>query len=275
MYGAVDIGGTKTLVVTFSKDGQIQERHKFPTPKRYNDFLQELAKVVDKLSTKDIVRTVVAVPGLLDRTHGIGIAFGTLTWENVPLQEDVEKIFHCPIVIENDSKLAALSEAGLLKNEFHKVLYVTVSTGIGGGLIINGQIEKQLEDIEIGQMLLEHQGKLQRWEDFASGSAIVAKFGKRAGEITDQGDWYIIARNIALGLNSLIATLDPEVIVLGGGVGTHFDQFKDRLTEELHLYENPLMPTPPIRQAQRSEDAVIYGCYELAKERYGKDTGHA
>lgn len=272
MYGAVDIGGTKTLVAVFDKDGTVVEQIKFPTPKDYNEFTEELAATVAKLSTKDFQRAVVAIPGTPNRKLGIGIVFGNLPWADVPIQADVEKVLKCPVRIENDAKLAALSEALALKDEFNKVLYVTVSTGIGGGLVIDGKIDPDFHDIEIGQMILEHRGRFMQWEDFASGSAIVEKFGKRAGDITNPQDWYIIARNIAVGLNTLIASLDPEVIVIGGGVGSHLDKFKDRLEEFLKIYEYPMTPVPPIRKAIHTEEAVIYGCYELAKAHHGKVT---
>lgn len=265
MYGAVDIGGTKTLVAVFDRDGTVLEQVKFPTPKDYQAFGSELAATVDKLSTKEFQRTVVAAPGMIDRQHGVGLRFGNLPWENVPIEEDVERVFKCPVSVENDANLAALSEALAIRDEFNKVLYVTVSTGIGGGIVIDGQIDPNFQDIEPGQMILENQGRFEQWEDFASGSAIVERFGKRASEIDDPQTWYIVARNIAVGLNTLIATLDPEVIVIGGGVGSHFEKFQDRLNEQLKIYEHPMTPVPPIRKAVRAEEAVIYGCYEFAK----------
>ena len=257
-------------MAVFSKDGEIIEQQKFPTPKDYSQFIVELTAAVEKLSTDDFQRTVVAIPGTPDRKRGIGIRFGNLPWTDVPIEEDAEKIFKCPVGLENDAKLAALSEAILVRDTFRKVLYVTISTGIGGGLVIDGQIDPDLEDIEPGFITLEHEGRFDQWEEFASGSAIMQKFGKRASDITDPQVWYIIARNIAVGLNALIATLDPEVIILGGGVGGHLEKFQDRLLEELKIYEHPMTPIPPIRKAARADEAVIYGCYELAKANHGK-----
>lgn len=268
MYGAVDIGGTKTLIAVFTEDGSIVEQVKFPTPKDYALFSSELTANVEKLSTKDFQRAAVAIPGTPDRQNGIGIVFGNLDWTNIPIEQDAEKAFHCPVQIENDAKLAALSEAILLRDKFRKVLYVTVSTGIGGGLVIDGSIDPNFEDIEPGKMILEHNGRFEQWEDFASGRAIVEKFGKRADEITDPKAWYMIARNVAVGLNTLIASLDPEVIVIGGGVGSNLEKFQDRLIEELRIYENPMTPVPPIVKAARAEEAVIYGCYELVKAQH-------
>jgi predicted NBD/HSP70 family sugar kinase len=270
MYAAVDVGGTKTLVAVFAENGEIKEQLKFATPKDYTDFVKELAANVDNLSTKDFRGAAVAVPGRIHRRTGVGIAFGNLPWINVPIQDDAEKVLGCPVVIENDAKLAALSEALLIKDTYHKILYITISTGIGAGMIIDGKISPYFRDMEVGHVLLEHGDRLVRWEDFASGSAIVEKFGKRASEITDTQDWYVIARNIAIGLIDLIATLTPEVIVIGGGVGTHFDKYKDRLIEQLKIYENPMVTIPPIIKAQRAEEAVVYGCYEHAKDHFGR-----
>ncbi len=269
MYIGIDIGGTKTLVCVFDDKGKIIEQQKFPTPQNYVDFILELTSTVANLSTKDFKAFAVAAPGKIDRKHGVGLAFGNLNWEKVPLQADIEKITNAPGVIENDTKLAALSEALLIQKKYRKVLYVTISTGIGGGLITDGVIDPDFEDIEIGHMLLEHKGRLEQWEKFASGRAIVEHFGKKASEITDKQDWYIISRNIAVGLIDVIATLTPEVIVIGGGVGTHLPKFKARLEEELKIYENPMVTIPPILQAKRPEEAVVYGCYELIQQKYG------
>ncbi|MCA9330365.1 ROK family protein, partial [Candidatus Saccharibacteria bacterium] len=209
---------------------------------------------------------VVAVPGRIDRKRKIGIAFGNRPWRNIPIGDDVRKIVKCPVSIENDTKLAALSEAILIQKNFKKVLYVTISTGISSGLIVDGVIEPNLADSESGQMWLEHNGKLSQWEDFASGRAIVKTYGKLASEITDKKIWQNIAQNIAKGLIELIVIIQPEIIVLGGGVSTHFDKFKDPLLNNLHQMEVPLAPIPSIKKALRPEEAVIYGCYELLKQ---------
>lgn len=266
MYGAVDIGGTKTLVAVFNKKGELVEQIKFPTPKIYEEFKEELANTVAKLTTTDFLRVVAAAPGFINRKHGVGVAFGNLPWENVPLQHDLEHIFHAPVQVENDAKLAALSEALLVKKDYRKVLYVTISTGIGGGYIIDGKIDPDFENMEPGHMLLEHDDKLVRWEKFASGRAVYEKYGTRFSDIDDPQLWYVVSRNIAVGLINLIASLTPEVIIIGGGAGAHLDKFKDRLDEHLKIYENPLVHIPPVIKAQRAEEAVIYGCYEFAKQ---------
>jgi glucokinase len=269
MYLGIDIGGTKTLVAALNNEGVISESVKFPTPKVYPEFLRELAKTVATLSTKEFAAAGVAAPGRVDRNRGVALAFGNLPWKDIPLQHDIERIVHCPAVVDNDANLAGLSEAMLL-GQYETVLYVTVSTGIGTGIIVNQKIDPEFADSEGGEILLEHDGKLQKWEDFASGRAIVKQFGKRASDITDEKTWKTIARNIAVGLFDLITFIQPDAVVLGGGVGTHFDQFDDYLLQELKHFETPITPIPPVLRAQRPEEAVVYGCYDLAKSIHGK-----
>ncbi len=268
-YLAIDIGGTKTLLAVFSEQGKIVESIKFPTPSDYDEFIVELASTVDKLSTKDFKTFCVAAPGRINHDNGYVLAFGNLPWEEVPLLDDVQLMTKTPGFIENDTKLAALSEAKYQK-QYKKVLYITISTGIGGGLITNGVIDPDFQDNEVGLMLMEHNGELKRWEDFASGHAIVEHFGKRASEITDEQTWYIIARNIAIGLNAVISALTPDIVVIGGGVGAHFDKFQDRLIEELKIYESPMFSIPPVVQAKHPEEAVVYGCFDLIRQNHGK-----
>jgi len=268
-YLGVDVGGSKTLVAVLGDEGVILEDAKFPTPKDYSEFLDNLKATVSTFKTKDFKASGVALPGVIDREKGIGIAFGNLPWKHVTVKSDIEKLTGAPVAVENDANLAGLSEAMLLKSEYKKVLYITISTGIGGGIIVNGVIDPYFANSEPGHMVLENNGSMKKWEDFASGRAIVEEYGKRAEEITDPVIWRKIAANLAQGLLDLMAILQPEVIIIGGGVGTYFDRFGKLLVEELNRYYNPLVPIPPIRPASRPELAVVYGCYDLAKAIYG------
>lgn len=271
MYLAIDIGGTKTLVATIKNNGVIAQRLKFPTAKDYPTFIRNLSDTVAYLSTQEFIAAGVGIPGRIDRKTGIGIGMGNLPWRHVPIKKDITRLARANTVIENDAKLAALSEAMLLKDRYNRVLYITIGTGIGGGLIVDQKIDTSLQDSEPGKMPLEYQGKMQAWEDFAAGRAIVKNFGKPASEITDKAIWAEIAHKLAVGLIDVLAVVQPQVVVLGGGIGTYFEQYKQPLIDELKSYETPLIPVPPILQAQRPEDAVLYGCYDLAESTHGKN----
>ncbi|HSX17023.1 MAG TPA: ROK family protein [Patescibacteria group bacterium] len=268
MYLGIDIGGTKTFVALLDEHGVIRQQERFPTPPKYADWLIQLADIVANLPTKTFIACGVGVPGRIDRKHGVGLDMGNLTWHHVPVQSDVTKLLGCPVVVENDANLAGLSESMLLK-QYRRVLYVTISTGIGTGFIVDQVIEPSFADSEGGKMMLEHNGKVQEWEDFASGRAIVERYGKRAHDITDAATWKQICHNIAIGLIDLIAVVQPDIIVLGGGVGTYYPRYKKYLADALDAYATPLVPIPPIKEAARPEEAVIYGCYDLARSLYG------
>jgi predicted NBD/HSP70 family sugar kinase len=264
MILAIDIGGTKTLLGIFELNGTLKESLRFETPSAYSDFVEKLQNELPKFIGKThINECVVGVPAKLDREKGVAIAFGNRPWENVPIQSDIKRILGVPTRVENDAKLAGLSEA-LLLPQYRRVFYVTISTGIGGGFVIDGHLDANTIDSEVGHMMLEHEGRIQSWESFASGKAIYEKFGQKASEIENPSTWYIVARNIAIGLIDVIATLSPEAIVMGGGVGTHLHKFKDKLLEELELYSSNVVNIPTIYQAQKPEEAVLYGCYALA-----------
>lgn len=268
MYAAVDIGGTKTLLAVFDESGSLVEQLKFPTPEIYDEFKVELADNVDKLSTKDFKGVGVAAPGKIDHEQGSLIAGGNLKWQHTPLHNDIEHIFKAPVRVENDAKAAALSEARLAGPEYKKVVYITISTGIGVGVCVDGEIDATLRDSEIGRMKIEYQGEMVPWETVASGSALVRMFGKRASEQEDPEVWAQMAHNIAKGMIAIIAMVQPDLILFGGGAGAHLERFYEPLLKELEQYENPLAPTPPIRKAVHPEEAVVYGCYELAKEHF-------
>jgi glucokinase len=269
MYVGVDIGGTKTLVATLDDSGVIAESVRFPTPQAYEDFIFALKKVAQSLHTNDFHAGAIAAPGHVDHERGIGTRFGNLPWENVPLREDGEKIFNCPILLENDAKLGGLSESKLLPPD-KRVLYITISTGINTGLIHNQRIVPELADSEAGQMQLEYHGQRMSWEDFASGKAIVERFGKKAKDIQDPKVWQRIAHDLSEGFIELIAIMQPDIIVVGGSVGQYLEKYRSFLEQEIKQYNNPLIPIPVIQKAARPEDAVIYGCYDLAHEKYGQ-----
>jgi glucokinase len=153
-------------------------------------------------------------------------------------------------------------------------LYVTISTGIGYAICRDRKIETIMGDGG-GRLLMQpYRGKLVPWESFASGRAIVERYGKQASQIDDAATWKLIARDLAGGFLELIAMCEPDVVVVGGSVGSHFEKLQPHLQAELRQYETPLLTMPPLEKAGRPEEAVLYGCYDLAKEVYGRNRQH-
>jgi predicted NBD/HSP70 family sugar kinase len=267
MYVGIDVGGTKTLVASLTNKGVIKHSERFPTPHDYDEFLAQLLTTIHMLPEHDFKAGGIGIPGTeMDRKHGIGVTFGNLPWRNVKVQQDVSRLTRCPIAFENDAKLGGLSEA-LLRPKAGKVLYVTIGTGIGIAFIDNGTIDVSIGDGGGRTMMIEWQGAMRPWETFASGHAIYERFGQKASDIDDDKTWQIIAHDISLGLVELIALTEPDLVVIGGGIGTHYHKYGPHLERMLHQlsHDNPLLQIPPIEPAQRPEVAVVYGAFELAR----------
>jgi glucokinase len=267
MYLAIDVGGTKTLLAVFNTSGEIVHEHKFPTNHNYQKFLTDL-EIASKAELKDysIAYCCCAMPGKIDRVRGIVLHCGNLKWQNVAVKEDLHRILKVPVLLENDANLAGLHEALLVQKKYSNVLYVTISTGIGDGIIINGKIDPSFADSEPGHIVMKHDGKLQKWEDFASGRALVQRYGKKAKDLNDASAWKQFAKDVAQGLDELIAILQPQIILIGGSLGTYFHKYGDFLVKELEKYQNTMVSIPPIVQAKRPEEAVVYGCYDFIKQ---------
>ena len=260
MIVAVDTGGTKTLVAVFDTDGQIVAKTKFPTPHDVTDYLHVLTATIDQLlAGSDPTCLSIALPGTIE--NGVMMWGGNLQWKGVDMRHLLAGHYSCPILVENDANLAGLSEARALKDLPDVCLYVTVSTGIGTGVIRQGKIDPHLSHGEGGWMMLEHDGAFRRWESFASGKAIQRTYGKLASEITSRRVWHVIARNVAAGLLALCPVLRPDVIIIGGGVGSHYEKFEHDLVGLLKEHLHPTYLPTTIKKAEHPEECVIYGCY--------------
>lgn len=276
MYVGIDIGGTKTLVATLSDDGQIIDSRRFPSDKDYQQFLRNLDKGVHELQLDEKFYCCVGIPGHIDREAGVAHALGNLPWHEVPIRDDISKLIGGqPVLIENDARLAGLSEAQLIKDTYRDVLFLTISTGIGGAFIQNGYIARALQDTEMGKMPLMYNGEYINWEEFAGGRAVVKRFNKQAHEIANPEEWQGIGENLAPGMAAVCSVLQPEVIVLGGSVGKYADHYSGVIMDFLAGNLHPVVRQPrAILPAQHSDQAVIYGCYVLAQQTFGGSSAH-
>jgi len=264
MLVAVDTGGTKTLVASFGKDGVLGQQVKFATPKDPKEYIKVLRSTLkEQYSGKPVEAIVVAVPGIVK--NGVAIWCNNLGWKNFDVKSALVSVLgHTPVFIENDANLAGLSETRFLKTTPAQSLYVTISTGIGSGIITEGQINQDLRNSEAGRALIEFDGVVREWESFASGGAIYRTYGKYAHDITSKRTWDQIADRISRGFLAVIPILQPDVIIIGGSIGTYFEKFEKQLQGLLKEKLPPHIPCPKFIQAKYPELAVIYGCYYYA-----------
>lgn len=272
MYVGIDIGGTKILAASSPTGRKMVRSQKITTPSSVKAAVDAMVDLAHEVAgSKPIASIGVSTPGPLDLARGIITTPPNLPWHNVEIKRLLEKRLHANVTVQHDCACAGLTEALLGAGRgFHKVLYVTISTGIGTGLIIGGQIYQGTQNIEGGHITIQKDGPecgcggRGHFEALTSGHAIKRQFGKEAYEIKDARTWDKIAQNIAAGLSSLTAALGPDVIVLGGGVSVHFQRFKKPL--EHYMNKDFRFGIPPVKQAKYVETAPVIGALLLASQ---------
>lgn len=261
MLIAIDTGGTKTLVASFHHDGSMGKSIRFSTPPNSEDYTSLLRTTLQQHFGDETVEAIVlALPGVIKDSTALW--FGNLGWKNFDAKKALDGVLGgAPLLVENDANLASLAEARVLDPMPASSLYVTISTGIGAGLVTDGHIDPGLRHNEVGHSMLEFNGSLQKWESFASGKAIYNTYNKFARDITSKQSWQEISDRISRGFLFIIPVIQPDVIIIGGSIGTYFDRYESYLKDLLEERLPPYIPCPPIQQAKHPEEAVIYGCY--------------
>lgn len=270
MLVTVDTGGTKTLVTSFEQDGTRGELIRFATPAHESDYVTLLR---DTLATHyantTVEAIVIALPGIVK--DGVAVWCNNLHWKNFDARAAFTGVLgDSPVFIENDANLAGLAETRVLDPVPTSSLYVTISTGIGTGIITGGQIDPGLRYSEGGRSLVEFDGMVREWESFASGKAIYAAYGQYAHDITSERTWYQIADRISRGFLAIIPFVQPDVIIIGGSIGTYFDRYGKQLEALLQEKLPAHIPCPRVIAASHPEEAVIYGCYYYALDQLAR-----
>lgn len=267
----VDTGGTKTLIASFTHNGDIGKTIKFPTPENQDDYVTLLRKTLQETySDTPVEAVIVALPGIIK--DGVAVWCNNLRWKNFDAQSALAGVLgDAPVVIENDANLAGLAETRILNPIPTSSLYVTVSTGIGTGVITNGHIDPGLRHSEGGRALVEFDGVVREWESFASGSAIHRTYGRYARDISSERTWKEIADRISRGFLAVVPIIQPDIIIIGGSIGTYFDRYGEQLEAILREKLPPYIICPQFIQAKHPEEAVIYGCYYYALDYLARD----
>lgn len=197
---------------------------------------------------------VVAVPGIVQKN--CSVRFGNRDWGDVSLVEIVQSLFSCPIYFENDANLAAVYESYKLPG---KTVFLTFSTGIGGGIAERGQILPESDSFEPGHKIYTLGNKTCEWEDLAASSALEKTFHVDAAtNLRGKKMMIEVAERVYLGIPDIVAKYSPDTIILGGPLGKIFN-----------LYVKFLPKIDGVRYAKpkRPLESVIYGCYLFGKRQ--------
>lgn len=268
MYVGIDIGATKTLIATFN-EGELLKTSKIKTANNFDSEVEQIVEQLNGLTAgKAIEAIVVASRGEIDSTVGTITDLKQLGWKTAPIKQRLEASFTAPISVYHDTELAALAEAKVGAGvSYSSVLYVTLSSGVGTAVTINGEVSALFSRSGGGDMVLASDLKHSQdtLESKVSGPAIVKRFGESGYKLKNPQAWAKYGQDLALGLNNMIVMLQPDIVVLGGGVSLHLNQFKVALTEHLEKYTTSQWPLPPILPAKNIETAVVWGCYLKAE----------
>lgn len=268
-----DIGGTKMRLAIAEDHRRFERPMILPTPKSYRAGMKQFFVMADRLlkekGEKKLRRIIGGVPGPVDAKHQRLLQAPHLSdWAGRPLAADLHRQFGVPVYLENDAALVGLGEAvaGAGKGK-NIVAYLTVSTGVGGVRIVNGQIDVSAFGFEPGHQIVDRQNG-KEWEQFVSGTALRHVFHLAPEEITDARIWDRLAKEVAIGLHNTILHWSPHVVVLGGSMivkehGIPIDRIRDYLGKILKIFPK----APAIKKAQLKDVGGLYGAHALLRGR--------
>lgn len=294
-YIGVDLGGTNVRAAIVDEDGKVLIQKKSPSyaqegkEKVMNTIINLIKSLPDYESCSGIG---VGVPGPCDeKTGSMVLATNLPGFEGYSIANKLEETFHMPSFIDNDANVAALAEALVGAGKGKKVVYyVTLSTGIGGGLVINGECISGKHGFtgEIANIIIDRNRSKVNYlavgaiENEASGTAITRKANekaskkyKHAGEVfEDAHNGDLIAKeivdNVARDLAQLFATIacvcDPDIFILGGGMMQSSDLFLPSVIEKFKEISHTQLHDDEFVLASFEEPGVI-GAAMLPKSK--------
>ena len=252
LYGGLEAGGTKMVCALGYADGTIEDKISFPTttPEK------SIPRIIEYFKDKEICSLGIGSFGPVDvnpdsESYGNILDSPKLAWQHYPLKKVLEDALCVPIKVDTDVNGSCLGEMTFGCAEgMDNVGYVTIGTGIGAGMAVNGQLVHGMGHPEFGHILVsriegdDYKGKCPFhptcFESLASGPAIEERWGKKAEELSDRPEvWEMEADYIAQGLMAMVLTISPRKIILGGGVMHQqqlFPLIRKKLKEKLAGY---------------------------------------
>ena len=303
----LDIGGTKINAFRVARDGAILARSNAPTPAEDEEAtLRTMIDLAEDVRGPDVVAVGVGVAGMVDSSQGVLRFAPNLAWRNLPIAARMREALGLPVLVENDASMAAFAEYrfGAGRGCRH-LLLGTVGTGIGGGIVSDGRLFRGSHGFaaEIGHIIVEPRGPLCGcgnrgcWEQVAAGKAI-GRMGRQEarepgsflrrlaggdpervtgrqvteaalqGDVAARGILSEAGRRLGEGIAGLVNVLDPQIVVVGGGVIAAGDLLLDPARAAFQeAVEGPdHRPRVPIVPAELGNDAGAVGAAALALE---------
>ena len=301
---AVDIGGTQMRAATYSSEN-LNPIHtkKIPTHASEAGGFERLIKLLEEIwpDGNNVDAIGIASPGPLDPHIGILLAPpNNPEWHNFPLAAKLTDHFGVKVFLENDANLAGLAEYRFGAGVGHKdLIYITVSTGVGGGVIVDGKLLQGFHGMaaELGHTTIDPEGPLcscghkGHLEAYSSGTAIAkyvldeieagaksnlsrdnltAKFIKEAADAGDELSIKAFERAgeyLGIGVSTFLHIFNPSIIIFGGGVSRAgnllFDAFHESLKQ--HVFHPRYLEDLEIATAKLGDDSGLLGARAFAE----------
>jgi fructokinase len=272
-YGGIEAGGTKWVCAIGTDPDDVQALESFPT----TTPAETLGRAAEFFTRNGDVSAVgVGSFGPIDRRAGRITTTPKPGWQDTEVVSALHEALGVPVAFDTDVNAAALGEQrwGAAQG-LDTFCYLTVGTGIGGGVMANGHVVHGLTHPELGHMRVPHDRARDPFagscpfhgdcfEGLASGTAMRARWGAPAETITDTAAWELEAEYIALGLANVITILSPQLIVLGGGVPKQpglIARVRELIDELLAGY----VAAPDVVAPALGDRAGVLGAIELAR----------
>lgn len=312
-YAGLDLGGTFVKVAIIDSDGNVVIKDKIPTGKErsYRLIAKDMADAVLNMQKESDVKVDaigIGSPGAIDSANGIVIYNNNIGWKNVDICSEIRKYIDVPTFVANDANVAALGEQyyGSGKN-YRNVIFVTLGTGVGGGIIIDGKLFEGYKSVgaEIGHAVIKMGGELCScgrkgcFEAYASATALIRQTKNAMKKDKNSVLWKLVDGNIdavngktpfdgalegdktakrvvnnyikylSEGILNLCNEFRPEAVILGGGVCAQGEVLFKPLKKlvEKHIYGGTAYAPIEILTASLGNDAGFYGAARLAASR--------
>ncbi|HSM71429.1 MAG TPA: ROK family protein [Anaerolineales bacterium] len=306
---AADIGGTHIRVAAYEADSIAPvAHHKAKSWAQKSGVYDRLVEAIKLVWQEGQVSAIgIAAPGPLDPHTGVILDTPNIPeWNNFPLAAKLTKQFDVPVHLDNDANMAGLAEGKYGAGKGHRdLVYLTISTGIGGGVISNNQLLQGYRGMggELGHMLIDPDGPLcgcgqpGHVESFSSGPSIVRyveeqlKAGKKSSlqihpklvaakvaEAALTGDSLAISafsragRYLGIAVANFLAIFDPSILIFGGGVSQVGDLLFKPFEESLrkHVFHPHYLDDLVITKAALGDNAGLLGALALARMKGGQ-----
>jgi glucokinase len=275
---AIDIGGTKTsaALIDENNDDAFLEHATWPSPRLADEAIEQIVTTCAAW-TQQASRAGISFGGPFDFSTQTCIrSMHTEGWDGVELSACLQRELGIDVITDNDANVAALGEYSETETQQRDpMLYVTVSTGVGAGIVVDGVLLRGAHSLagELGHLPIGHdkacncgqQGCLER---AVSGYWIERDYGQPAEQyLQDPHQHAVWITDVAQGIWSATMLLDPAVIVVGGGMTAQGDRLVEPLRAELSRKAEQAHRTPPaLRLGDPTGRTVLFGAAILARE---------